>query len=169
MRHGWIVGGALLAVALMLGCGVKSRPIPPSQTHPERVSDLSAKPDSHGIRLTWSRPMRYTGGRSLRDLAGFRLLRARGAGAFKEVAQLPVGDQERFQKVHRFAYVDTSAKMGLVYRYEIIAETTDGYQSAPSNIVTLTRTKPRPPPSPENFVLPKPSPIPGLPTPAPTP
>jgi hypothetical protein len=158
------VAVAILALAVVVGCGAKSRPIPPSQTHPERVNDLSAAPDPKGVRLSWSRPMKYTSGRQLRDLAGFRLMRAEGPGSFSELAELPVNDQERFQKVRRFTYVDRSAAMGHTYRYLMIAETTDGYQSEPSNIVQLTRTAPAPPPNPENFALPAPGAPPQTPT-----
>src|SRR5581483_2766592 len=106
---------------------------------------------------------------SLKDLAGFRLLRAEGGGALQELAELPVNDQERFQKVRRFAYEDTTAQMGKSYRYAMIAVTADGYESNPSNEVELTRTAPAAPITPENFKLPMPTPLPGLPTPAPSP
>jgi hypothetical protein len=170
MKRLWIVAAAVMAIAMAPGCGSKSRPIPPELTHPDRVSDLTAKPDPKGIRLTWSRPMKYSGGATLKDLAGFRLLRAEGGESFTELAELPVTDQERFQKVHRFAYVDTSARMDHSYRYMMIAETADGYQSDPSNVVEETRRPPPPPLTPENFKLPMPATLPGmLPTPAPAP
>jgi hypothetical protein len=169
MKRWWIVVAAVVAIAIGLGCGAKSRPIPPELTHPDRVNDLSAKPDPKGIRLTWSRPMKYSGGKALKDLAGFRLLRSEGGESLTELAELPISDQERFQKVRRFAYVDTTAQMGHSYRYMMITETSDGYQSDPSNVVLQTRTKPVPPLTPENFRLPMPAPLPGMPTPAPTP
>lgn len=170
MRRWWLTVAVTFALTAGAGCGAKSRPIAPSQTHPERVNDLSAAPDSHGVRLNWSRPLKYTSGRQLRDLAGFRLMRAEGgAGSFSELAELPVTDQERFQKVRRFTYVDRSALLGHDYRYLIVAETTDGYQSEPSNVAQLIRTVPAPAPNPENFVLPAPGTPPQLPAAAPTP
>ncbi|HTJ08087.1 MAG TPA: hypothetical protein VL393_00240 [Candidatus Binataceae bacterium] len=169
MKRWWILAAVVMAIAMAPGCGSKSRPIAPELTHPDRINDLSAKPDPKGIRLTWSRPMKYSGGASLRDLAGFRLMRAEGDGSLTDLAELPVTDQERFQKVRRFAYVDTSAQMGHNYRYMIIAETSDGYQSDPSNVVEQTRTKPAPAVTPENFKLPMPAPLPGGPTPEPRP
>ena len=167
MKRLLIVTAAMMAIATTLGCGAKSRPIPPELTHPESINDLSAKPDPKGIRLTWSRPTKYTRGKSLKDLAGFRLMRSEGGESYGELAELPITDQERFQKVRRFAYIDTTAELGHSYRYTLIAETTDGYQSDPSNVVLQTRTPPRPPLTPENFKLPMPAPLPGLPTPAP--
>ena len=112
MKRWWIVVAAVVAIAIGLGCGVKSRPIPPELTHPDRVNDLSAKPDPKGIRLTWSRPMKYSGGKALKDLAGFAVLRSEGGESLTELAELPITDQERFQKVRRFAYVDTTAADG---------------------------------------------------------
>jgi hypothetical protein len=162
MKRLWVAAMALLGFIVMVGCGAKSRPIPPERTHPERINDLSAKPDSQGVQLTWSRPLKYSGGKSLRDLAGFRLLRAEGDGPFSEISDLPVTDQERFRKARRFAYIDTTAALGHSYRYAIIAETSDGYQSDPSNITEIKRT-PAQPPNPENFTLPAPTPIPAMP------
>ena len=167
MKRLWIVAALVVTIAAV-GCGAKSRPIPPELTHPDRVNDLSAKPDPKGIRLTWSRPMKYSGGASLKDLAGFRLLRAEGDGSLADLAELPITDQERFQKVRRFAYVDTTAQMDHSYRYTMIAETSDGYQSDPSNVVQQTRRPPTPPLTPENFKLPMPARIPGM-SPTPTP
>lgn len=166
-RRLWLTAAAILVAAVIVGCGAKSAPIPPSETHPGRVNDLSAESVSGGVRLSWSRPMTYTSGRNLRDLAGFRLMRAAGPGQFSEIAELPVTDQERFQKVRRFSYVDRSAQMGHTYLYIIVAETSDGYESDPSDVARATRTQPKPPPNPANFVLPTPGPL--LPFPAPTP
>ena len=105
--------------------------------------------------------MKYSGGASLRDLAGFRLMRAEGDGSLTDLAELPVTDQERFQKVRRFAYVDTSAQMGHSYRYGVVSETSDGYHSDPSNDVEQTRTKPAPAPNPgELQVADAPAPLP---------
>jgi hypothetical protein len=169
MKRWWIGVAAVIAIAIAPGCGAKGRPVPPELTHPERVNDLSAYPDPKGIRLTWSRPMKYSSGKALKDLAGFHLMRSEGAGPLNELAELPVTDQERFQKVHRFAYIDTSAQMGRSYRYMMIAETVDGYQSDPSNVVQQSRTSPVPPLTPENFKLPLPAPLSDLPPPAPSP
>src|SRR5271156_6365757 len=169
MKGLWIVAVAVIAIAIAAGCGAKSQPVPPELTHPDRVNDLAAKPDPKGILLTWSRPMKYVGGKSLKDLAGFRLLRSEGDGSLTDLAELPVTDQERFQKVRRFAYIDATAQMGHSYRYVMITETPDGYQSDPSNVAQLTRTTPAPPVTPENFKLPAPAPLPDLSTPAPPP
>jgi hypothetical protein len=163
MKWRWMIA-VLMALVIVPGCGAKGRPVAPELTHPERVNDLAAKQDAKGIRLTWSRPTKYTGGKSLNDLAGFRLLRARRGGTLSDLADLPINDQERFQKVRRFAYVDNTAQVGRTYTYAMVAETADGYESDLSNVVEITRAAPQPPITPENFKMPKPTPLPDLPS-----
>ncbi|HUY39495.1 MAG TPA: hypothetical protein VMV13_11720 [Candidatus Binataceae bacterium] len=159
----------VLAAVLAPGCGVKSQPIPPSETIPVRISDLSATNSAHGVQLLWGRPTRYQGGGQISDLAGFALLRAEGTQHLTQVAELPITDQERLQKVRQFTYIDGDTQLGHRYRYAIVSEVTDGTQSPPSNIISIKRRIPPPPPNPNNFVLPQMTPLPAMPTPAPTP
>ncbi len=97
----------------------------------------------------------------MRDLAKFELYRAEGTGGgFQPVADIPVTDQARFQQQRRFSYLDADTRLGQVYRYQVVAETADGYRSQPSNEAEVVREKPKPPPNPENFVMPQPTPLP---------
>jgi hypothetical protein len=149
---------ALIGLPVLVGCGVKSTPVPPEIVHPAAISDLHASADSAGINLTWSRPMHYVSGHSMRDLGGFVLLRGEGNQPLQPLVELPVTDQERFSVQHTFSYVDEEAQVGNSYRYEIISRTTDGYTSAPSNRVQFTRIQPQL--KPQNFALPTPTPLP---------
>jgi len=158
-RRAIALAGFAIAVALA-GCGVKSQPIPPEAARPERITRLQASPDQDGIRLAWPRPDSYTSGHAMRDLAGFVVMRAQGESAMTPVAQLPVSDRERFQKIRGLEWVDTTAGMGSTYRYQVVSMTSDGYRSDPSNQVTFTRIAPPPPANPANFALPAPSPLP---------
>jgi hypothetical protein len=148
---------ALIGLPAFVGCGVKSTPVPPQTVHPAAISDLHASADPAGINLTWSRPMRYVSGHSMRDLGGFVLLRGEGNQPFQPLVELPVTDQERFSVQRTFSYVDGEAQAGNNYRYEIISRTTDGYTSAPSNQVQFTRIQPHKTLQPQNFVMPTPS------------
>jgi predicted small lipoprotein YifL len=152
---------AVTVLALALArCGVKGPPLPPEEVKPERITNLKAGPDHDGIRLTWPRPDSYATGRKMRDLAGFVILRSQGQAPMHTLADLPIPDRERFQKIDRLDWVDTSTAMGQTYRYAVVSMTDDGYRSDPSNEVEFTRIVPPPPVSPENLVLPKPSPAP---------
>ena len=151
---------ALIGIPVLAGCGVKSTPVPPETVYPAAISDLHATADPAGINLTWSRPMHYVSGHSMRDLGGFVLLRGEGNQPFEPLVELPVTDQERFSPERTYSYVDGEARVGNSYRYEIISRTTDGYTSAPSNQVRFTRVWPHKTLQPQNFVLPTPSPLP---------
>jgi len=142
------------------GCGIKSRPLPPSEVRPQRTLDLEAISVNDGIRIRWSRPERYSGGARMRDLGKFEILRASGGGEPQVLADIPVTDLQRFRQQRHFSYTDTDTELGRRYRYQIISVTTDGYESLPSNQAEVVRTVPKPPPNPETYVLPTPVPLP---------
>jgi hypothetical protein len=163
MRYRGLAGGAMLtliAAAIWAGCGVKSPPIPPEYARPQRIMNLRASSEKRGIELTWGRPDTYVGGDTLRDLGGFVLTRSDAGAPYQQVADVPVTDQDRFQKQHIFQVLDKNTTVGHQYMYRVISRTTDGYQSDPSNEATITRTIPPPPPNPETYVLPTPTPLP---------
>ncbi|HUO04983.1 MAG TPA: fibronectin type III domain-containing protein [Candidatus Binataceae bacterium] len=151
---------AVLSSGLCAGCGVKSAPIPPQYAKPQKILDLEAVNDKDGVRLTWRRPDQYVGGAKLSDLGGFTLSRTEVGSPSKEIAQVNVTDQGRFQVQHIFTYKDTATTVGKTYHYQVVALTTDGYRSDPSNDATIMRKLPTPPPNPENYVLPSPVPLP---------
>ncbi len=155
-----IVTITIFAAAGLPGCGVKSAPVPPEYARPERILSLRAIPAIGGIKLTWLRPTRYNGGHAMRDLGGFVLMRAVGDGPMTALVNIPVTDQERFQLEDQFSYLDAETTMGARYRYTIIAQTTDGYHSEPSNEVSVMRVKPPLAPNPDTYQLPSPSPLP---------
>jgi hypothetical protein len=156
-----IIAFLLIGAGLVYaGCGVKSKPLPPSEVRPQRTIDLEALSVSNGVRIRWSRPERYTGGARMRDLGKFEILRAVGGGEPQLLADIPVTDLQRFRQQHHFSYLDTDTQIGSRYRYQIISVTTDGYESLPSNQAEVVRTAPTPTPNPENFVLPTPVPLP---------
>lgn len=149
---------ALFVSLTFAACGVKSQPKPPEDVRPEAITDLRAEQAVDGVKLSWSRPERYSGsGGRMRDLGSFVVLRAEGDGQLQRVAELLVTDRERFQVQKIFTYVDSGAELGRSYRYEVIAMTTDGYRSDPSNDISLVRATPAPAPNPETFVVPTPT------------
>jgi len=141
-------------------CGVKNQPQPPQDVRPEKVTDMSATSVPDGVRLAWTRPDRYTGGKRMRDLALFVVSRAEGSSDFSPLARIPVTDREKFQRQRRVTYVDNTAEMGKYYRYIVVSGTDDSYESEPSNEATITRSEPSPTPNPENFALPTPTMVP---------
>jgi hypothetical protein len=144
---------------ILIGCGVKSAPLAPELVKPQRITDLRASADPNGIKLTWERPTRYSGGHTMRDLGGFVILRSEENGPAQPLVELPVTDHERFSVQHQFGYIDNETILGKRYAYQIVSRTTDGYVSEPSNEVAFTRIKPPPPPNPDTYSLPTPAPL----------
>jgi hypothetical protein len=150
-------GRVVLAVlALTVACGVKGKPLAPELVQPTPPSGLVAKSLTEGIRLTWRRPTEYSGGKHMRDLAGFDVERADGdVATFAKVGTVELTDQTRFQQEKSITWTDTSAVAGTTHRYRVVARTLDGYRSVPSEPVTLehragaTAEAPPPPKEPE--------------------
>jgi hypothetical protein len=165
MNLGAVAGIAMVIIVTIVatglpGCGVKSAPIPPEYARPERILSLHAAAAAGGIKLTWQRPSHYTGGHTMRDLSDFVLMRAAGNEPMTGLVKIPVTDQERFQVEEEFSYLDGETRMSDRYRYAVIAETSDGYHSEPSNEVEFTRIKPPSAPNPDTYQLPAPSSMP---------
>ncbi len=141
---------ALFGALLAAGCGAKSRPIPPELVQPEPPTGLVAKSLAEGVRLTWRRPTKYSGGKNMRDLQGFEIERAAGADGidFTRGGTFELTDQTRFRKERTIEWTDTSAVAGTTYRYRIVAYTLDGYRSAPSESLAVDHRTPRAGPAP---------------------
>jgi len=165
MKAGAATGIALVMITIFAavtlpGCGVKSAPVPPEYARPERILSLRAQAAVGGIRLTWQRPSHYYGGKSMRDLGSFVVMRAEGDSPMTALVNIPVTDQERFQVEEEFSYLDRETRMGARYRYTVVSGTLDGYHSVPSNEVEFTRITPPLAPNPDTYKLPAPSPLP---------
>jgi hypothetical protein len=148
------------SIGWWLGCGVKSPPRPPEDVRPERITDLRAVPVENGVRLSWGRPERFSGGGTMRTLNHFVVLRAEGNEEPTPLISLPLNDRERFQRQRHMSFVDATAQLNHFYRYTVISETDDNYESLQSNQAALYRTPPSPTPNPENFAFPTPTMIP---------
>ncbi len=136
--------GTLVALTLLpaAGCGRRGAPRPPEDVLPETITRLAARNEHDGVVLTWPRPERYTGGGKMNDLGEFAVERSSAAGespTFMTVARIPVLDRDRFRQVKNFRFTDREIEACVTYRYRIVSSTTDGYVSAPSNEVEITR------------------------------
>ena len=137
---------AVVVVTLVVAaCGVRSRPLPPELVQPEPPANVVASSRPEGVRLTWRRPTKYSGGTHMRDLGGFEIDRADGADGidFGRVGTLELTDQTRFRQERMIEWIDTSAVAGTTYRYRVVAYTTDGYRSTPGGPVTIEHRIPR--------------------------
>lgn len=131
----------VLGLALALtACGQKGPPLPPELVRPEPPGSLAAVATADGVRLTWTRPMRYSGGGRMHDLEGFLIERAPGEGApveFTTAGRLELTDQERFRKDRRLEWTDRDVHAGERYLYRVTSLTLDGDRSPPAGPVAI--------------------------------
>jgi len=133
---------SLAAVVVVLGgaCGRKSPPVAPETVRPRAPATLTATSTPEGVRLTWLRPLTYTGGQRMHDLDRFLIERAPGEGAsptFVRVATVVLEDRFRFRKERRLDWLDHDVKPGDRYLYRVIAVTRDGSRSGPAGPVVI--------------------------------
>ena len=134
---------AIAALVWLAACGHKSPPTAPELVRPEAPENVAAIVTPDGIRVSWLRPQRYTGGGRMNDLGSFTIERATAAGegqtpVFRKVGTLTLEDQNRFQKERRLEWVDKDVTQGTRYVYRVIAVTLDGYHSAPGGPVAVS-------------------------------
>jgi hypothetical protein len=137
-RGGLLVLARAAAVVAGTACGRKTMPKPPQLVAPKAVQELSLSTQKNGILVRWSRPTEYVDGTGMEDLGGFVVERNRYNSPFSEIARIPVTDQGRFQKAKRFDHLDTQLLPGATYHYRVVAFTTDGYFSSPSDAAEIT-------------------------------
>jgi hypothetical protein len=137
-RSGETVAAALVVcLSALFGCGRKAEPMPAELVRPRPIANLTAHVLAEGVRLEWTRPDKYVGGRRLDDLGGFLVFRGQPGEESAQVGEVAVADRERFQPEKKYAYVDKAAARGAVYYYRVVSFTTDHYYSPPSNQVNV--------------------------------
>jgi len=141
IRTALILLGMSAAFLIQPACGRKGAPRPAEEVLPETITDLAATATDKGIKLSWDRPRKYTGGDRMQDLGGFWVQRSDSPGAsFETINTIDVTDLQRFQQTKHFDYVDSAAAADRTYEYRVVSFTVDRYVSAPSNIVAARRT-----------------------------
>jgi len=131
---------AVTLASLAAACGRKSLPVAPETVRPRAPATLAAASTPEGVRLTWLRPLLYTGGQRMHDLDRFLVERAPGEGppsGFARVATVVLEDRFRFRKERRLEWLDQEVKAGERYLYRVIAVTRDGSRSAPAGPVAI--------------------------------
>ena len=130
MRRATLLVASLLLAAP--GCGHKGAVLAPELVRPEPPTELTASSTVEGVRLTWTRPTKYTGGQRMRDLGSFTIERADAETsplAFVSAGTLLLQDQKRFRQDRRLEYIDKDVTPEREYVYRVRARTLDGYDS----------------------------------------
>ncbi len=137
----------VLALAVLVlatsGCGHKGSVVAPELVRPEPPTEVAASSTPDGVRLTWTRPTKYTGGQRMRDLGSFVIERADAETPtkFARVGTVELQDQTRFRQERRLAYTDREVTPEREYVYRVTARTVDGYDSPAAGPVTVRFTR----------------------------
>ncbi len=133
----------LLCLLFLSACGRKGALMPPEALVPAAVQDLSVLQSGEDFRIVWSAPTKEKGGRPLRDLAEFRLLRRSIAGDGSDcssctdswkllttVALDVPGEAVKYGET--FIYRDKGLAPGSSSQYRLLAISRSGGISAPA-------------------------------------
>jgi predicted small lipoprotein YifL len=162
MNRGLIITALLLALA---GCGKRGQLLPPEALVPAAVESFQVQQRGADIRITWQAPTHEQGGRPLRDLAGFRLLRRDLAGDAGDCAACPDAWQlltfidtdlptENVRSGATYIYTDRQRPVGSVSQYRLLALGKSGGSSAPATSTVKRVLPPVAPPTFRGAVLP---------------
>lgn len=133
----------LTLVAVLVGCGRKTPPVPPETVLPTPISDLHQQLDEHGVTLTWTAPNHTVQGDRLARIDGFELLRAVvSEDDYCEGCPINFGRPIKISpdqtlpgdKVH---YREAVLRPGYHYFYKVRTKLGWYYASDDSNIVTF--------------------------------
>jgi predicted small lipoprotein YifL len=147
----------ILLLALLAACGRKGPLVPPDTMIPASVSTLQVEQKEDRFYVTWSAPTSDAGGKPLKDLGGFRLMRREVLPPDEDCEACPTAysvvqtvDLEYLKGVrvynNIYIFTDAGLKDGTTYQYKLISFKKDGAESAPSN--RIRRKKVATPPAP---------------------
>jgi predicted small lipoprotein YifL len=145
-------------VLLLSACGRKGGLMPPEALVPGPVRNLNVMQTGQDFRITWRAPVKEEGGRPLKDLSGFQLLRrivtpeggecASCPDSWKLLTRVDLDLPETYRKSgDLFLYFDRVAKGGDLVHYRITAFSKSGGVSKPADAPLKKQLLPPPPPS----------------------
>lgn len=133
----------LLLLLLLSACGRKGALLPPEALVPAAVQDLQVQQTGEEFRISWSAPGKEKGGRPLRDLSGFKLLRRTVTADGSDCASCPDSWQllttvdlalpgQTVQGGGWFSYRDRGLPPGSKSQYRLLALSRSGGISSPA-------------------------------------
>ena len=137
---------ALLLLVFGSSCGKKSDPRAPELVAPKTIANLTARPSTNSVVLTWSRPTEDVDGKELKDLASFVIFRKEISQScpdcpvpYRQLTTVYVEDREKFVKQKQYRFDDQEVRPKTMYRYRVSSQLRDGSLSAPSNEIEIAR------------------------------
>ena len=149
-RKRFILLISLAALLLVAGCGKKGPPVPARVPVPGGIRDLSGEVKDGVLFLSFSIPQRDSTGAELKDLGGFRVLKACGScmGGFEPFREIRLEEKQGYTVVGNRIYIyDDDLKENFRYSYRVHPMTRLGTAGEASNTFTITWDKVPPPPT----------------------
>jgi hypothetical protein len=145
-------------VLLLSACGKKGALMPPEALVPGPVRNLNVMQTGQDFRITWRAPVKEEGGRPLKDLSGFQLLRrtvtpeggecASCPDSWKLLTKVDLDLPESYKKSGGlFLYFDMVGKGGDRVQYRVTAFSKSGGTSKPADAPLKKPLQPPPPPT----------------------
>lgn len=145
-----------IGMATVSACGRKGALVPPEALVPAAVDTIAVQQQGWDFLITWSAPDKEQGGRPLRDLAGFKLLRRRVlpaeadcsacGNAWQPIADIDLDLPKNVQQSNgAFIFRDALVAPATACQYRLLAKSRSGGVSRPAT-------------SPVKKILPVPSP-----------
>ena len=146
--------GALLALVMLVACGMPGAPQPPSLELPRTVQNLQATRKGDQVTLTWTTPRETTDRTRIKHLGATRICRALDRVAVAEcVETMGALPPERTPLASAASFTDTLPKqlqdarpLGLA-SYAVAVENMHGRSAGLSNQVTVPLAPTLPPPA----------------------
>ena len=137
---------ALVIAILTPACVKKADPRAPEFVAPKPITNLTVRPATNGVTLTWNRPTEYMDGKEIKDLTSFVIFRKEISPScldcpvpYRQLTIVNVEDREKFVKQKQYRFDDGEVRAKTIYRYRVSAQLVDGSLSAPSNEVEISR------------------------------
>lgn len=143
----------IIIFLLITGCGRKGVLVPPEALLSAPVSDLRVTQKGESFQVSWSIPERDEGGRSIKDLAFFRLFKREVLPPEEDCEACPNAyqvmddvDLEYLRNARRSGeqlfLSDAEVVAGKTYQYKVVSYMKDGAPSLDSNKTRLAKVVP---------------------------
>lgn len=141
----------------LIGCGKTGPLLPPEALVPATITNLHLEQKGAQFLVSWPRPSTEVGGRSLKDLAGFRLYKREVLPSGEDCEECPTAyrmvksvDLEYPEGIalagNKYIFTDDDVAEGKTYRYKVLSYKKDGSISRPSNKAGRKKVAPPVPP-----------------------